>query len=70
MAWRGSAKIKAPRGVRRDLWVGYAPNGVGRQKPNVKALLLADATHLGLGHLEAVFRFGAIAERMGKPGQP
>ncbi len=34
VAWRGSARIKPPRGVRRDLWAGYAPNGVGRQKPN------------------------------------
>ncbi len=34
MAWRGSARIKPPKGTRRDLWVGLAPNGIGQQKPN------------------------------------
>jgi molybdopterin-dependent oxidoreductase alpha subunit len=34
MAWRGSARIKAPKGSRRDLWVGLTPNGIGQQKPN------------------------------------
>ncbi len=34
MAWPGSARIKAPARSRRDLWVGYSPNGIGRQKPN------------------------------------
>ncbi len=34
MAWKGSAKIKAPRGTRKSLWVGFRPNGMGRQKPN------------------------------------
>jgi len=33
MPWPGSARIKSPRGMRRDLWVGYSPNGLGRQKP-------------------------------------
>jgi len=33
MAWRGSAKIRTGKGLRRSLWVGFAPNGVGRQKP-------------------------------------
>ncbi len=27
-------RIKAHKGIRRDLWVGFAPNGVGKQKPN------------------------------------
>ncbi|MGZ4796686.1 MAG: FdhF/YdeP family oxidoreductase [Acidimicrobiia bacterium] len=26
--------MKPPRGARRDLWVGWSPNGIGRQKPN------------------------------------
>lgn len=28
------ARIKAPRRIRRDLWVGLRPNGVGEVKPN------------------------------------
>ena len=27
-------RIKAPRRLRRDLWVGWKPNGIGEQKPN------------------------------------
>ena len=34
MAWSGSARMKAPKRARRDLWVGFAPNGIGQQKPN------------------------------------
>ncbi len=34
MPWPGSARIKAPKGPRRDLWVGYSPNGLGQQKPH------------------------------------
>ena len=34
MAWPGSARIKAPKRARRDLWVGFSPNGIGQQKPN------------------------------------
>ena len=34
MAWSGSARIKAPKRARRDLWVGFSPNGIGQQKPN------------------------------------
>src|SRR6476661_2155559 len=34
MAWPGSARVKPPKGTRRELWVGYAPNGIGHQKPN------------------------------------
>ena len=34
MAWPGSARIKAPKRTRRDLWVGFSPNGIGQQKPN------------------------------------
>jgi molybdopterin-dependent oxidoreductase alpha subunit len=34
MAWKGSARIKAPRRTRRDLWVGFKPYGVGERKPN------------------------------------
>ena len=34
MAWKGSARVKAPRGARRDLWVGFKPYGVGETKPN------------------------------------
>ena len=33
MAWSGSAKIRTGKGLRSSLWVGFAPNGVGRQKP-------------------------------------
>lgn len=33
MAWKGSAKIRTGKGLRSNLWVGFAPNGVGRQKP-------------------------------------
>src|SRR3954466_12683227 len=34
MAGKGSARIKAPKGTRKDLWVGFKPNGMGEQKPN------------------------------------
>jgi molybdopterin-dependent oxidoreductase alpha subunit len=34
MAWKHSARIKAPRFTRRDLWVGFKPYGVGETKPN------------------------------------
>src|SRR3954447_1909458 len=34
MAWKGSARIKSPKGTRKDLWVGFKPNGIGEQKPN------------------------------------
>lgn len=34
MAWRGSARIRSPRGLRPSLWVSAAPNGVGQQKPH------------------------------------
>jgi molybdopterin-dependent oxidoreductase alpha subunit len=34
VAWPGSARVKPVKGTRRDLWAGWAPNGVGRQKPN------------------------------------
>lgn len=34
MAWKGSARIKTPRGARRDLWVGFKPYGMGETKPN------------------------------------
>ena len=30
----GEELIKAPRRLRRDLWVGWKPNGIGEQKPN------------------------------------
>src|SRR5215467_1719331 len=33
MAKRGRNLIKSPRGLRRDLWVGFKPNGIGEQKP-------------------------------------
>jgi molybdopterin-dependent oxidoreductase alpha subunit len=33
MAWKGSARIKAHRGTKRHLWVGFKPNGMGEQKP-------------------------------------
>ena len=29
VAWKTSAKIKSPKGTRRDLWVGFKPNGIG-----------------------------------------
>lgn len=31
---RIKARIKAPRRIRRDLWVGFKPNGLGEVKPN------------------------------------
>ncbi len=31
---RGADLIHSPRGLRRDLWVGWRPNGIGQQKPN------------------------------------
>ena len=34
MAWKNSAKIKAPRRWQRDLWVGFKPYGIGETKPN------------------------------------
>ena len=34
MAWKGSARIKAPKRTRRDLWVGFKPYGAGETKPN------------------------------------
>ncbi len=34
MAWPGSARIKPSRRTQRNLWVGFAPNGIGHQKPN------------------------------------
>lgn len=34
MAWKGSARIKAPKGTRKSLWVGFKPYGMGEQKPN------------------------------------
>jgi len=34
MAWRGSARIRSPRGLRPSLWVSPAPNGIGQQKPH------------------------------------
>jgi molybdopterin-dependent oxidoreductase alpha subunit len=30
---RGAGLVDAPRGLRRDLWVGWKPNGIGEQKP-------------------------------------
>jgi len=33
MARRGRNLIKSPRGLRRDLWVGFKPNGIGERKP-------------------------------------
>lgn len=30
----GDELIKPPRRIRRDLWVGWKPNGIGEQKPN------------------------------------
>src|SRR5690349_19544689 len=37
MAWPGSARIKAPFRIRRDLWVGGKPYGAGETKPNAYA---------------------------------
>jgi molybdopterin-dependent oxidoreductase alpha subunit len=34
MAWKNSARIKAPRHSQRDLWVGFKPYGIGETKPN------------------------------------
>ncbi len=34
MAWKNSAKIKAPKGLKRGLWVGWKPYGAGETKPN------------------------------------
>ncbi len=34
MAWPGSARVRARRRARRDLWVGWRPYGVGETKPN------------------------------------
>jgi molybdopterin-dependent oxidoreductase alpha subunit len=34
MAKRGRNLIKSRRGLRRDLWVGFKPNGIGEQKPH------------------------------------
>lgn len=34
MAWKDSARLKAPRGTKRDLWVGFKPYGIGETKPN------------------------------------
>ncbi|HEX9467460.1 MAG TPA: FdhF/YdeP family oxidoreductase [Acidimicrobiia bacterium] len=34
MAWKTSAKVKAPRRTRRALWVGFKPYGFGETKPN------------------------------------
>jgi molybdopterin-dependent oxidoreductase alpha subunit len=34
VAWKTSARIKSPKGTRRDLWVGFKPNGIGETKPN------------------------------------
>jgi molybdopterin-dependent oxidoreductase alpha subunit len=31
---RGADLIHSPRELRRDLWVGWRPNGIGEQKPN------------------------------------
>jgi molybdopterin-dependent oxidoreductase alpha subunit len=31
---RGTDLIKTKRGLRRDLWVGWKPNGIGEQKPH------------------------------------
>ena len=30
----GEQLVKPPRRLRRDLWVGWKPNGIGEQKPN------------------------------------
>jgi molybdopterin-dependent oxidoreductase alpha subunit len=34
VAWRNSARIKAPKRWKRSLWVGWKPYGVGETKPN------------------------------------
>jgi hypothetical protein len=34
MAWKGSARIKAPKHTRRHLWIGFKPYGKGEIKPN------------------------------------
>ena len=34
MAWKNSARIKAPKGLKRGLWVGWKPYGAGETKPN------------------------------------
>lgn len=34
MAWKGSARIKAPRRPKSGLWVGLKPYGVGEQRAN------------------------------------
>ena len=34
MAWKGSARIKAPKHAKRSHWVGFKPYGIGEQKPN------------------------------------
>jgi molybdopterin-dependent oxidoreductase alpha subunit len=34
MAWKGSARIRSPKGTKRDLWVGFKPYGVGETRPN------------------------------------
>src|SRR5256714_1899388 len=40
MAWKTSARIKAPRRARRDLWVGFRPYGAGEQRPNAYSEIL------------------------------
>jgi molybdopterin-dependent oxidoreductase alpha subunit len=34
MAWKGSARIRAPKLPKRGLWVGWKPYGMGETKPN------------------------------------
>ena len=34
MAWKTSARIKAPKRTKRHLWVGFKPYGLGETKPN------------------------------------
>ena len=37
LRWRRRRRdglVKSRRGLRRDLWVGWRPNGIGEQKPN------------------------------------
>jgi molybdopterin-dependent oxidoreductase alpha subunit len=34
LAWKTSAKITSPKRTKRDLWVGFRPNGIGETKPN------------------------------------
>jgi molybdopterin-dependent oxidoreductase alpha subunit len=41
VAWKTSAKIKAPRRTKRDLWVGFKPYGLGETKPNHYKEMLA-----------------------------